>query len=364
MFRKLLYLAVFCWLMFPKNVLAQQSGRVYEFLSLPLSARITSLGGFAIPSLDADVESALFYPSLLNPEVNNFLSLNFVDYFSDINYGTVAFAQTFGELGTFSASVQYINYGRFTETDITGQEIGHFSAGEYSFMAGWGRPLSEHWSIGTNLKLIYSSLHDFNSLGIAVDVSFTYVNPDRLFAAGLVARNAGRQIVHFNQNRSEPLPFDLVFGASKKLPKAPLRFSLAIHNLHRFDLTYTSPLTLPDPNLQDQVNQQTAGNRLSEIADKVLRHIVIGAEFLPTSNFAVRFGYNYRRRQELKVDSRVSTVGFSWGFGIRISRFHFSYGRSTYHLAGAPNHITVSTRLSDFFNWGTPVPSQPQAHDH
>jgi len=350
--------------MLPKNLSAQQSGRVYEFLGLPISARNTALGGFAIPSLDADLESALFFPSLLRSEVSNLLSLNFVDYFSDIHYGTVAFARNFGETGTFSASVQYVDYGQFIETNETGQELGHFTAGEYSFMAGWGRPLSEHWAIGANLKIIYSSLYDYNSLGLAVDVAFTYADPDRLLVAGLVARNAGRQVTYFNPNQSESLPFDLVFSISKQLPKAPLRFSLALHNLHRFDLTYTSPLMPPDPNLHEQFQQQTPGNRVSEFADKLMRHVVLGAEFLPTRNFAVRFGYNYRRRQELKVDSRLSTVGFSWGFGIKISRFHFSYGRSNYHLAGAPNHISVSTKITDLFNWGAPAPVQTENHDH
>lgn len=357
------YLAVFCWLMLPKNVMAQQSGRVYEFLGLPISARITALGGYAIPSLDADLESALFFPSLLRPEVSNYLTLNFVDYFSDINYGTVAFARNFGETGTFSAALQFIDYGQFFEMDITGQELGNFTAGEYSFMAGWGRPLSERWAIGTNLKIIFSSLHQYNSMGLAVDVSLTYFDPDRLIAAGLVARNAGRQITHFNPNQRETLPFDLVFGVSKQLPKAPLRFSLALHNLHRFNLTYTSPLLPPDPNFQEQIQQQTAGDRMSEFADKVLRHVVLGAEFLPTRNFTIRVGYNYRRRQELKVDTRISTVGFSWGFGLKISRFQFSYGRSAYHLAGAPNHITVSTRISDLFNWGAPMPAQSEEYD-
>ena len=41
--------------------------------------------------------------------------------------------------------------------------------------------------------------------------------------------------------------------------------------------------------------------------------------------------------------------GFSWGIGIRISKFHFSYARSAYHLAGSPNYITLTTNLSDFF---------------
>ena len=80
-----------------------------------------------------------------------------------------------------------------------------------------------------------------------------------------------------------------------------------------------------------------------------MRHIIIAGEFSPSKNFFVRLGYNYQRRQELKVTSKLSTVGFSWGFGLRISRFMFSYARSAYHLAGSPNFITISTNLKDFY---------------
>jgi hypothetical protein len=48
-------------------------------------------------------------------------------------------------------------------------------------------------------------------------------------------------------------------------------------------------------------------------------------------------------------DENPGTVGFSWGFGLKISKLHFSYARSAYHLAGSPNQFTVLTRFSD---WG------------
>lgn len=344
--------------LWPGLLVGQQSGRAYEFLGLPVSARVTAMGGYAAPDLDADIGAALVYPALLRPDVSTHLSLNFVDYFGDINYGTVAFAKNFSKVGTFSASLQYIDYGIFTEADHIGQTLGQFGAGEYSFMIGWGRPLSEQFSIGSNIKVVNSSLYEYYSWGLAADVSLTYQNSDRLIAAGIVARNIGRQVAHYRQNNSEALPFDLVFGISKKLANAPLRFTFVAHNLHQFDLTYQSPIALPGQYISNTPAEQTASERVSIIADKLLRHMVFGAEFIPGKNFALRLGYNYRRRQEMKVDSRLSTVGFSWGFGVKIARFQLNYGRSNYHLAGAPNHISISTSLTDLFKFGTSVPSQ------
>ena len=36
------------------------------------------------------------------------------------------------------------------------------------------------------------------------------------------------------------------------------------------------------------------------------------------------------------------------GVGIKIKRFHIDYGRSIYSLAGATNHLSISTNFSEF----------------
>ncbi|MFP4691793.1 MAG: type IX secretion system protein PorQ [Bacteroidales bacterium] len=346
---------IFClmvlFLVLPSDAAAQrQSGRVYEFLGLSSTARITASGGHAFPALDNDPGMALHIPALLNREMDNHLSLNFVDYFDDINYGTVAFTRFFEGLGQFSGSLQYINYGSFVEANHTGQVTGQFSAGEYSFQVGWGRPLSENFSIGSNMKLIYSSFHDYSSFGVAVDVSVAYFNPEQQLAASLVARNAGRQLTYYHDGSREPLPFDLVLGVSKELANAPFRFSLVANNLHNYNLTYDSPVLLPGMfDNQQEEEDKGVNEQIGDLGDNLMRHLVAGVEFIPGENFTFRIGYNYRRRQEMKVDTRLSTVGFSWGFGMQISRFRINYGRSNYHLAGAPNHLSVSTSLQDLF---------------
>ncbi len=329
----------------------KQSGRVYEFLNLPPTARITAMGGYAFPALDNDPGMALRIPALLSGEMDNHLSLNFMDYFDDINYGTVAFTRYIEGLGRFSGSLQYINYGTFVEADHTGHVTGQFTAGEYGFQVGWGRPLNENFSIGSNLKLVYSSFHTYSSFGVAVDVSMAYFNTDQQLAASLVLSNAGRQLTYYHDGNRESLPLDLMLGVSKELANAPFRFSLVANNLHNFKLSYDDPVLLPGL-FDDQNEEEDPGwsERVGNTADNLMRHVVAGVEFIPGDNFVFRVGYNYRRRQEMKVDTRLSTVGFSWGFGVQISRFRINYGRSVYHLAGTPNHISLSTSLKELFS--------------
>lgn len=325
-----------------------QSGRVYEFLNLPATARTTALGGYAAPTLDKELGNALYYPALLSQNLHNELSLNFADYFGDINFGTVAFARQFQRTGNMQFALKYISYGRFTETDETGQVLGSFSASEYAFTGGWGRSLNEHFSIGSNLSLISSVFENYSSLGIAVDVSVAYLNPGKHLASALVIKNIGRQLSTYQDGNRENLPLDVVIGVSKKLANAPLRFSFVAHNLQQLDLSYPDPISRPEP--QNNLRQEkTAQERFDDFTDQLFRHLVVGMEFIPTRNFAFNLGYNYRRRQEMKVDTRLSTVGISWGMAVQVSHFKFQYGRSNYHLAGAPNHISVSTSLDRLF---------------
>ena len=173
----------------------------------------------------------------------------------------------------------------------------------------------------------------------------TYHNPDARFTASIIFRNIGRQIKSYEPGSNEPLPFEIQLGLSKRLKHLPFRWNLLLTNLQQPDLTYQ------DPNAN--VNQQNPFTGEVEedgngIGDKIMRHVVIGGEFMPTENFSLRFGYNYRRRQEMKLNSKLGTIGFSWGIGFRVSKFNFSYSRSAYHLVGSPNYITITTDLSKF----------------
>lgn len=124
------------------GLMAQIGGTsTYRFLNLPNSPRVAALGGNFLAIADQDLSVGLNNPSMISPEMHNALSLNFVDYYTDINYGFVSYSRTFDKLGSFAASMQYIDYGRFTYTDetgILGEESGEFTAGEYAFVLGWG----------------------------------------------------------------------------------------------------------------------------------------------------------------------------------------------------------------------------------
>ena len=328
-------------------VSAQLGGQnIYRFLNLSNSARVLSLGGSAITGRDEDVNMAYQNPGLLNREMGNRASLSFVDYFAGINYGFAAYGFNAGKAGTGYGGVQYINYGTFQRADNTGNITGEFSAGEYCFTAGYGHKIDSLFSIGANLKGIFSNMESYNSFGMAVDLGGSYLSKDKMFELGLVVKNVGYQFNTYTTGNRESLPFEVQLGASKKLEHVPLRFSVVAHNLQKPDLTFKDP-AVPEQTI-DPLSGDTIINKIG-LANKIMRHGIFGVELNIKKSFAFRVGYNYMRRQEMKVDTRLGTVGISWGLSVKIYKFSLAYARSAYHLAGSPNQITLSAKLSEFY---------------
>jgi len=325
------------------NGYAQTGGNnAYEFLNLSNSARIAAMGGNFLAVDDNDITLTQANPSLINASMNKSLALGFVDYYSDINYGFAMYCRDFKKVGNLAGSLQYISYGDFKLTNEQGEVQGNFNAGEYAFNVGWGRTLDTVFRIGANAKMILSNLETYNSLGVAVDVAGSYV-PDNNTCVSLLFRNIGRQITAYSSGDVEPLPFEIQLGMSHRLEHMPFRVSLLLTHLEKWDLTYDEP-----DNQTSSVNESSSRSDVGEFADKAFRHVVIGGEFMPAKFLSIRLGYNYQRRQEMTIASKTGMVGFSWGLGIRVSKFGINYSRSQYHLSGSPNYITITTNLGDW----------------
>lgn len=327
----------------------QIGGRhTYTFLSLSNSARIAAMGGNALAVMDNDIALTIANPSLITPEMHNNLALSYVNYFTGNNYGFAMYSRTFPKAGSFVGSLQFIDYGKFTAADATGTITGTFHASEYALSIGWGRQLTPHFSIGANAKLILSQMEYYYSFGVAVDVAGTYTTKDRLFTASLMGRNIGAQIVPYRPGQYESLPFEIQIGLSQKLRHIPLRFSLLYTHLEQWNLAYTDP--------DDQANQKDPysgevqeKSGIAKFADNLMRHIVLGGELTIAKVFSIRLGYNYQRRQELKLSDRTGLSGLSYGFGFRIKMFHFSYAHATYQAGSPnPNYVTIAVNLQEF----------------
>jgi hypothetical protein len=321
---------------------------VFNSLELPMSARMAALGGKSSGINDGDLNLAIWNPALLRQDMSTQLSFSFVDYFTDIRYGYAGAAYHVDKAGTFSLFATRIDYGTFRETDESGFTVGEFTAGEYGINAGYSRQIDSNLTVGANLKFIQSNMYLWKASGVAVDVAMNYNIPAKNFSASFLIRNIGMVTRQYNSGNDEKLPFEMEAGFSFKPQHMPFRFSLALQQLQKWDLTYTDPANPPqlvDPISGDSIKV----SEFKTFADKLARHCVFGGELLIGKAVSVRLGYNYQRRKELLVDTRRGLTGFSFGFGIRIKKIQLNYARAKYHLAGSTNTFTVTATLSEFY---------------
>lgn len=319
--------------------------RSHAVLDMKTSARTAGLSADYLSVKDGDINVAISNPSLIDSDLHNKISLNYINAFNGINYGSATYGRYFQNIGSFVSSIQYINYGKFKGYSEEEVEQGIFRASDLLISIGWGRQLDSNFSIGASLKPLFSSYESYSSFAIAVDVAGNYVSNDKTFSISLLARNIGTQITTFEGIR-EKMPFELTLGLSKKLKNAPFRFYFNATDLQKWDLRYEDPLfpsTTTD--LEGNVHKKSKG---VVFIDNLFRHTVFGVEFVPSKSFFIRLGYNYRQSQEAKVTSGLNFSGFGFGFGFRIKQFEISYSRNNYHLGQAPNFITVSANLSSF----------------
>lgn len=316
----------------------------FQVLQAVSPARMAALGGNAIAVKDGDLNLGLFAPSLLDSTAAEQIAMGFNRLFGEANISHVGYAHHVRGLGTVSAGLVSLGYGTFEMTDETGTRLGNFNAGEYVFQLGISRQLDDFFSIGANVKYVVSQMAEYNASALAADISGTYHNPENQITATLMMRNIGNVLTNYTPGTEDHLPFEIQAGISKRLDKAPLRFSVIGENLQVWRLsedrtgqTVTDPLTGEVIPVENEGFFETLG-----------RHLVFNAEIILTENFFIRAGYNYNRRQELKIDTRPGTGGFTYGFGLRISKFHLSYARANFNLAGVANHFGLSVRFDDF----------------
>lgn len=322
-------------------------GEIYQFMTLPNTARVTALGGSLITVNDDDGALAFQNPGVLNDAMSNQISFSQSFYLEDINYGSVSVTRKLGKLNYFTG-VQYINYGDFQMTDETGFITGQFDAKELAILGGAGYQYSETLSFGATAKFINSRFETYSSYGLAADLGALYADTSKGFSIGFVVKNLGQQIASYTPDNTEQLPFDVQLGISKRLRYLPFRYTFTFHNLHRWDITYN------DPNAESATllfgEEPVEQSDIAAFADNLARHMIFSGEFLlgRKQNLRLRFAYDHLRRRELMVDNTLGMMGFSLGFGLKVNRFRIDYGRGNYHLAGGNSHLTLSTNLSEF----------------
>lgn len=333
---------------FPFSTFHSLKAQVAGLNALPMlkrssMAHTNALSLRYLPLYSDNIVVGIDNPSLITRGMGGTAMLSYYNMFVGGNMGSLAYAHNFKHVGTMVFGFHFNNYGKFEEYDEEENYIGDVYAEDYALSVGWGMWIDSNFSIGTTFRPVLSQYAEFTAVALTLDLAGSYVSDNRRLTATLMANNIGAQIVTFD-NKVETVPFELSAALSYKLKKAPFRFFFAATELQRWDLRYAdrfNPTSQTDP----FTGEVTTEKPFVGFMDNLMRHTVFGVELnLGTALFA-RVGYSYRQAAEMRAADAFNMSGFSFGVGIHVKSFEFSYARRNYHLGQAPNYFTLSYKF-------------------
>jgi len=273
-------------------------------------------------------------------------SLNMVHYFSNTLYGHINYIHSFNNIGTFDLGLNFANYGSFQGYDIYGNETGKFNVGDYAVVMGYGREFVDSaFSLGMNVKWIFSQYESYFSAGLGVDFAASYYYYPENLALTLLISNFGTQFKSYAGTR-EKIPLEIQLGFSQKFKHIPVRYIITLQHLQKWNLSYDDP-TDPFANIDPATGAKVDKPKWRQFANNLFRHFVFGLEIKPIKYFSLQVSYNYNVRQEMRAYEKPGVVGFAYGLGLHVYHFDLYYARSHNNLASVPNHFTLSTNIGD-----------------
>lgn len=338
---------------------AQISGAgssVFNFLNLPASSRLNALGGENVAIADDDISMAFINPALLTGQTDNVLQLNYAYYLAGTMFGSAMYGHNFGRSkiekpysgdgepdkpNYFAVGVHYLDYGKMQYADEDGNlQGGTFTAKDICINAMYARQLGPYFTVGVTLKPIYSIYESYHSFALGADVGGHYQMADSSLQVGLALRNIGWQMKAFYSEEegqhTEMLPLNLEMGISYRLKHAPLRFSLTIHNMQKWDISADN-------------ESSTSTSKAKAGFDMAFRHTIWALDIVPKSNkFYVTISYNHRLHQEMKLADAFSLAGFAAGVGVNIYKFRLGFAVSQYSRSNLTYQVSLSTDINSF----------------
>lgn len=284
---------------------AQESKEVYSFLRLPVSAHAAALGGDNITFMDDDPTVIFHNPALLNNVSDKSINVNFMTYMEGSNTASASFVRAFKERATWGVSAQYMAYGSIKETTVDNVETGTFSPKDIALAGSFAYMLGNNISGGITGRFISSTIANYSSAAVAVDLGVNYFNETIGLSVSAVAKNLGGQIKAYHDD-FERIPFDLQIGISKQFERAPLVLHATM-------------------------------NRLNNWEQGFIKHLAVGADIKIGQTVYLAAGYNFRRSSEMKITENEGSsshgAGISLGAGLQLQRFKLQLAYAKYHVS-------------------------------
>lgn len=318
---------------FVQALSAQTGDAGYTFLRYPASARANALGGNTVSLVERDPSLIFHNPALLGAEMDQMLNLNYLNYISDINVGSALYTKALKDNAAWGVGASFFSQGTIRGMSEEGLPTGDFTAKDISLNGFFSYDLSERWRGGASMKFLYSNIGDYTSIGLAVDVGLSYYNSENEFAFGVAFKHIGAQLKAYEDERQK-MPWNIQMGFTKRLAHAPIRLSVTAQYLTRWQIPY--------------IDDSASGETNDKFFKALLKHLVIGVDYVPSDNFWLALGYNPKTAYDMELQGGNALAGFSGGAGVRIKMFDVGVSVAKYHPSALSLMLSISTTLTDF----------------
>jgi hypothetical protein len=306
-----------------------------EFLSIPIGARATAMGNAITASVN-DPTALYWNPAGLSSVAGASFTGEHAQWLADINLNFVALALPAAG-GTVGLGITAFRTPDMEVTTIDQQEgTGEtFNAASYAIALGYGRALTDRFSIGASAKLVNERIWNSSASGVAFDIGTLFTTPFRGIRLGASITNFGTKLKLNGDDLLVRVDIDPNTGGNNESNRALLKTDA-------FDM----PLTMRI-GLAGEVFQQ-GGNRLTLAVEALNpnnseQYLNAGAElgFL-NDLFMVRGGYS-----ELLLDDAVRSLTLGAGLRYRFAPLHFAvdYAYEQQEFFQDVNRFTVSIQF-------------------
>ena len=320
---------------------AQSSYNAYSFLGVTSSSHVYGMGGHNVSLVGEDINVIEQNPALLGPELEMQVGLNYMRYLGTSNFMGARFGMPINARCAWSAAVEYYGYGSFTATDLAGNVIGTFNAGDIAFSGTFAHDINDRWRAGITAKVLSSHYESYSALALGVDLGVSYYNAERDFAFGVTIKNLGGQVKRFTDEHAA-LPWDIQMGITKGLGQTPFRLSITVTNMRRWKLNYYTPADPSNPSAGLKENNSFISN--------LFRHLTFGLEYSPSNKFYLCLGYDHKTKTDMSTYQRNFISGFTLGGGFKVRGFGIGASVAQPHTGGLTLMLNLTTNITELLN--------------
>lgn len=314
----------------------------FTYLNQLNNAKNAAVGGRLYAINDNEVSLTLDQPALLDVKNVQQLHTSVGILPSGVHYGTIVTAiQT--KWGVFAPHIRYMNYGSFNQTTIEGLQTGTFDALDYNIGSSYSYAPNPYFRLGAQLNLLGSNLERYSAYGVSTNLSALIIHPKELLIASVGIRNGGFIFKDYTAQANSTLPLDIYAAVSYRLAHAPFRFHVVAHALNRPQNIWL------DPNAKESIDPLTGDTipvYIPNLGEKIANHLHFQLELIPKGAVQMRLGFDYNRRQQLKVTDFPGLAGFSFGLRVHVKRFDLDYATQFFSKAGSIQTIGLSSDLA------------------